>query len=166
MSGEVPVAIAALTGAVPFVREGRLRALVIGSEKRVSQLPDVPTIGEAGGGNTILPQYYALAAPAGTPPAVVERLNSELKRVLAMPDVADGAAILFNPHSTPEMTRAMADLLRDAELRSRMERLGQQRAAQFSWLQSARKTLEVYYAVAERSRRCQQLSMHASVSSR
>ena len=89
VSGEVPVAIAALTGAVPFVREGRLRALVIGSEKRVSQLPDVPTIGEAGGGNTILPQYYALAAPAGTPPAVVERLNSELKRVLAMPDVAE-----------------------------------------------------------------------------
>src|SRR5205807_2217701 len=56
----------------------------------------------------------------------------------AMPEVADGAAILFNPRSTPEMTGAMADLLRDAELRSRMERLGQQRAAHFSWQQSAR----------------------------
>jgi glycosyltransferase involved in cell wall biosynthesis len=84
----------------------------------------------------------------------------------AMPEVADGAAILVNPHSTSEVTRAMADLLRDVELRSRMERLGQQRAAQFSWQQSARKTLEVYYAVSERSRRGEPLSMHASVSSR
>ena len=83
-----------------------------------------------------------------------------------MPEVADGAAILFNPHSTSEMTRAIADLLRDAELRSRMERLGQQRAAQFSWQQSARKTLEVYYAVSERSRRGQPFSVHASVPNR
>jgi glycosyltransferase involved in cell wall biosynthesis len=84
----------------------------------------------------------------------------------AMPEVADGAAILCDPHSTSEMTRAMADLLRDAELRSRMERLGQQRAAQFSWQESARKTLEVYYAVSERSRRGQPFPMHASVPSR
>src|SRR5207302_3375775 len=61
----------------------------------------------------------------------------------AMPEVADGAAILFDPHSVPEMTRAMADLLRDVELRARMERLGQQRAAHFSWQKSAQKTLEV-----------------------
>ncbi len=89
VSGEVPVAVAALTGAVPFVREGRLRALVVGAEKRAAQLPDVPTISEAGGGNTLLPQYYALAAPAGTPPPVIERLNAELKRVLSLPDVAE-----------------------------------------------------------------------------
>src|SRR4029079_2825570 len=47
----------------------------------------------------------------------------------AMPEVADGAAVLFDPYSTEQMTRAMSDLLRDAELRTRMERLGQQRAA-------------------------------------
>src|SRR6266566_7791258 len=70
----------------------------------------------------------------------------------AMPEVADGAAILFDPHSTSEMTRAMADLLRDAELRARMERLGQQRVTHFSWQQSAQRTLEVYYEVAERNR--------------
>lgn len=70
----------------------------------------------------------------------------------AMPEVADGAAILFNPHSIEEITRAMADLLRDAELRSRMERLGQQRSSHFTWQKSARQTLEVYYDVAERNR--------------
>ena len=84
----------------------------------------------------------------------------------AMPEVADGAAILFDPHSTSEITRAMADLLRDAELRSRMERLGQQRAAHFSWQDSARKTLEVYYAVAERNRRGHGQPLHAPVPSR
>jgi len=83
----------------------------------------------------------------------------------AMPEVADGAAILFNPHSVPEMTRAMADLLRDAELRSRMERLGQQRAAHFSWQKSAQTTLEVYYVVAERNRQTRPNRVAASISS-
>jgi glycosyltransferase involved in cell wall biosynthesis len=84
----------------------------------------------------------------------------------AMPEVADGAAILFNPYSVPEITRAMADLLRDAELRSRMERLGQQRAASFSWQKSAQKTLEVYYDVAERSRRGSRERVTASTTTR
>jgi glycosyltransferase involved in cell wall biosynthesis len=84
----------------------------------------------------------------------------------AMPEVADGAAILFNPHSKQEMTGAMADLLRDAELRARMERLGQQRAAHFSWEQSARRTLDVYYDVAERKRQKHPQRVHASISTR
>ena len=84
----------------------------------------------------------------------------------AMPEVADGAAILFDPYSTTEMTRAMADLLRDAELRARMERLGQQRVTHFSWQQSAQRTLEVYYDVAERSRQKTPQSEAASISTR
>ncbi len=82
----------------------------------------------------------------------------------AMPEVVDGAAILFNPHSKQEITRAMADLLRDAELRARMERLGQQRAAHFSWQESARRTLDVYYSVAEGGRRKQPQQVPASLS--
>jgi len=70
----------------------------------------------------------------------------------SMPEVADGAGVLFDPYSTPEMVRAMADLLRDAELRARMERLGLQRASRFSWRATAEKTLDVYHQVAERSR--------------
>jgi glycosyltransferase involved in cell wall biosynthesis len=67
----------------------------------------------------------------------------------ALPEVVDGAAILFDPYSVEEMVRAMADLLRDAELRARMERLGLQRAAHFSWQKSAERTLDVYREVAE-----------------
>ena len=71
----------------------------------------------------------------------------------AMPEVADGAAILFNPYVTDEIARAMSDLILDHELRIRMERLGQQRASFFNWSATARGTLDVYYEVGERARR-------------
>ena len=73
-------------------------------------------------------------------------------RTSSMPEVADGAGIMFDPYSSSEMVRAMADLLLDAELRARMERLGLQRAARFSWRATAQSTLEVYREVAERNR--------------
>ncbi len=68
----------------------------------------------------------------------------------AMPEVADGAAILFDPYSDDEIARAMVDLIADAHLRARMERLGLQRASQFSWQKTAERTFAVYSAVAER----------------
>ncbi len=66
----------------------------------------------------------------------------------ALPEVVDGAAILFDPYRVDEIARAIADLLLDAELRARMERLGLQRAAHFSWQKTAEKTLEVFREVA------------------
>jgi glycosyltransferase involved in cell wall biosynthesis len=70
----------------------------------------------------------------------------------AMPEVVDGAAILFDPYAVDEIVRAMADLLLDSELRARMERLGLQRAAHFSWQKSAQRTLDVFREVAESPR--------------
>jgi len=66
----------------------------------------------------------------------------------ALVEVVDAAAILFDPHSSEEMARAMRDLILDAQLRARMARLGLQRSAHFSWHKTAQKTLEVYYEVA------------------
>jgi glycosyltransferase involved in cell wall biosynthesis len=66
----------------------------------------------------------------------------------AMPEVADSAALLFDPCSQRELVFAMRDLLLNPELRQRMERLGVQRAAMFSWTSSAAKILDLYYAVA------------------
>jgi glycosyltransferase involved in cell wall biosynthesis len=66
----------------------------------------------------------------------------------AMPEVADGAGILFDPDSTEQMTRALRDVLVDPELRVRLERLGSQRAAAFSWERAAERTLQVYSRVA------------------
>jgi glycosyltransferase involved in cell wall biosynthesis len=71
----------------------------------------------------------------------------------AMPEVADSAALLFDPNSGTEIVRAMRDLLLDAELRARMERLGAHRATLFSWEKTAGKTLDVYYEEVDRARR-------------
>jgi glycosyltransferase involved in cell wall biosynthesis len=68
----------------------------------------------------------------------------------AMPEVADGAGILFDPRSQEQMARAIRDLLLDPELRNRMERLGLQRASLFSWQRAAERTLEVYARVVDR----------------
>ncbi len=67
----------------------------------------------------------------------------------ALPEVVDGAALLFEPDSTAEQMRAMRDILIDPELAGRMERLGLQRAKVFDWRETARQTLDVYYEVAE-----------------
>jgi glycosyltransferase involved in cell wall biosynthesis len=70
----------------------------------------------------------------------------------ALPEVVDGAAILFDPYAIDEMVRAIADVLLDAELRGRMERLGIQRAAHFSWQKTAQMTLEAFHQVVEEPR--------------
>ena len=70
----------------------------------------------------------------------------------SLPEVADAAAILVDPEAPGELVRAMRDVLLDTELRERLERLSLQRAKYFSWLETARRTLEVYYTVAERGR--------------
>ncbi|MFB3825632.1 MAG: glycosyltransferase family 4 protein [Bryobacteraceae bacterium] len=67
----------------------------------------------------------------------------------ALPEVADGAALLFDPYAPDDVAKALADLLRDSELRARMERLGGSRAAQFSWNKTAGRTLGIYYEVAQ-----------------
>src|SRR5215831_2803443 len=70
----------------------------------------------------------------------------------ALPEVVDGAAILFDPYAIDEIVRALADLLLDSQLRARMERLGLQRAAHFSWQKTARRTLEVFHDVLDKTR--------------
>jgi glycosyltransferase involved in cell wall biosynthesis len=70
----------------------------------------------------------------------------------AMPEVADSAALLFDPNSRHEIVSSMRDLLLNPELRSRMERLGAQRATLFSWEKNAAQTLDLYYAVGGRAK--------------
>jgi glycosyltransferase involved in cell wall biosynthesis len=66
----------------------------------------------------------------------------------AMPEVADSAALLFDPHSVDDILLTMRDLLLNPELRARMERLGAQRAPMFSWEKTAGQTLDLYYEIA------------------
>jgi len=77
----------------------------------------------------------------------------------AMPEVADSAAILFDPADRQDLVLAMRDLLLNPELRSRMERLGMQRATTFSWEKTASKTLELYYQIAGQAKHAAKPSM-------
>jgi glycosyltransferase involved in cell wall biosynthesis len=82
----------------------------------------------------------------------------------AMPEVANAAGILFDPYSVPEMSRAIADVLLDDEMRVRLERLGTHRAASFTWERAAQRTLDVYYDVAGVSKAVPAMKARASSS--
>ena len=121
VTGEVGVTIATVTSVQGFIKDGRLVALAVGSDKRFPVLPDVPTMTEAGAPSDILvPTYFALLAPAGTPPAIVAQLNAEMRKALADPAVAErlAGAGLVPVGGTPEamMQSLRQDVPKFAEL--------------------------------------------------
>ena len=125
VAGDVGVTIAAVPAVQGFIKDGRLRALAVGSETRFAVLPDVPTMTEAGASNDILlPTYFALLAPANTPAPIVARLNSELRKALGDPMVAErlAGAGLVPVGGTPEAMAASIrqDIPRFAELVKRI----------------------------------------------
>ena len=109
VAGDVGVTIAKVPAVQGFIKDGRLRALAVGADKRFPVLPDVPTMTEAGAGDDILvPTYFAILAPANTPAPIVARLNAELRKALADPAVAEtlAAAGLVPVGSTSEAMEA------------------------------------------------------------
>ncbi len=89
IASQVDTTFTGSTVVLPHVRAGRLRALAVGSAQRIAALPDVPTVAESGVAGFEADQWYGLVAPAGTPAAVVARLNAEVNRALALPDVME-----------------------------------------------------------------------------
>ena len=87
VGGQVDEVIVGVPSAMPLVNAGRLRPLAVLSEQRVSPLPDVPTTREAGVDNFVMPIWFAMLAPAGTPCEIVMRLNQEITRALELPDL-------------------------------------------------------------------------------
>jgi tripartite-type tricarboxylate transporter receptor subunit TctC len=87
LGGQVEVAFLPIHVALPHVKAGKLVALGIGSDKRHSLLPDVPTLAEGKAGNVNVAMWYGIFAPPGTSPELVNRLNRELKDILAAPEV-------------------------------------------------------------------------------
>jgi tripartite-type tricarboxylate transporter receptor subunit TctC len=87
-SGQVHFGLITAALARPHIVEGRLRALAISAPKRWSDLPDVPTVSEAGFADAMFLPWYGLAAPAGTPQPIVKRLSDEIQAALANPEVA------------------------------------------------------------------------------
>jgi tripartite-type tricarboxylate transporter receptor subunit TctC len=81
-----------IDGPPPFlghVKAGRIRALAAANERRLAQLPDVPTFAEQGYTGMEAGLWYGMLAPKGTPPAVIRRLNAAINEALRQPDVRE-----------------------------------------------------------------------------
>jgi tripartite-type tricarboxylate transporter receptor subunit TctC len=104
VAGEITMTFADMAPAVPHVKAGRLRALVVSSEQRSTAIPDVPTMADAGFKEWFPQTWWAMAAPKGTPPAIINRLNSEVGQFMKSQDVQDKFASLglVPLHSTPQ----------------------------------------------------------------
>ncbi|MGZ8268690.1 MAG: Bug family tripartite tricarboxylate transporter substrate binding protein [Burkholderiales bacterium] len=89
ISGQVDVLVMAVPAAEQQVKAGKARALAIVSEKRATPLPNVPTAKESGFDNFVVDIWYGILGPAGLPPALVNRLNSEINKALAAPDLKE-----------------------------------------------------------------------------
>jgi tripartite-type tricarboxylate transporter receptor subunit TctC len=110
LGGHIPIAFAPIPATHANIQAGLLRALAVTSRARSTLLPDVPTLAEAG-----LPQfeaslYYGLAAPAGTPRPIVDRLNRELRAALASDEVKKQLA-LDGTEITPGSAEDYADFI-------------------------------------------------------
>jgi tripartite-type tricarboxylate transporter receptor subunit TctC len=89
MAGNIQFTIDSLPGVMSFIRSGTLRALAITDAKRSSELPDVPTMPEAGLPDVIITSFLVLLAPAGTPRDIIDRLQKEIAARLLLPETRD-----------------------------------------------------------------------------
>ena len=104
MGGEVQTMFGGAIATVPQVKNGKLRALAVAGDRRTKSLPDVPTVAEAGYPGYEANTWNGIVAPAGTPRAIVDKLNATMVKVLQIPEVretmiADGAEPAY---STPD----------------------------------------------------------------
>src|SRR5664279_2780444 len=109
LAGQVPMQFPTLPVALPYIKSGKLRAVAVSSATRSPLLPEVPTVAESGG----LPEFavsiwVGIVAPPGTPKEIVDRLNAEIGKAVAMPDTREHLEALgADPASdTPEQFSA------------------------------------------------------------
>ncbi len=82
LGGQVTMSFDTITPVLPFIKEGKLRALAVTTAKRSSALPNVPTLQEAGVPNVAIGTWFGLLAPAATPKPVIARLNTEIVKII------------------------------------------------------------------------------------
>ena len=108
IGGQIPMSFETATVALPYVQSGKVRALAVTSAKRTKVLPDVPTLQEAGVAGFDVASWQAIYAPAGTPPAIVARMNAEIEKIIATPEMKVKMESLGLEHS-PNTPAQFAD---------------------------------------------------------
>lgn len=116
LGGHVDTMFDVLRTALPFHQSGRARILAVASEKRSSLAPEIPTVEESGYKGIVVLTWHALLAPAGTPPAIVQQLQTELRRTLLAPTLKDK----FSKDGVEFVASAPAEL--DAFMRADIEK--------------------------------------------
>jgi tripartite-type tricarboxylate transporter receptor subunit TctC len=99
LGGHIPMMFDSTIAIMPHIKSGKVKAIAITSAQRSPLLPDVPTVAESGFPGFDVQSWFGIAGPAGTPQAVVQRVNSELIKLLALPEVRQR---LLNLAATPE----------------------------------------------------------------
>jgi len=127
LGGQVPLGVVDVPSAIAHVRAGKMRALAVTSKRRIVAAPEVPTFVEAGVPGYEAIGWFGVVAPAGTPAAIVNRLNAEIVAALAVPEIREKAlAAGAEPlTSTPqefaalirEETRKWAQVIRTAGIK-------------------------------------------------
>ena len=127
IGGQVEMSFAIPSSGIQHVQTGRLRALAVTGERRLAALPGVPTFKEAGLPSFEMSQWYGVLAPAGTPRDIVARLNAEIARIVAMPDIRERlVAQGMDPYTvTPERlgeimageSQKFAKIIREASIK-------------------------------------------------
>jgi tripartite-type tricarboxylate transporter receptor subunit TctC len=87
LAGDVDMMFGATVAVTPYIRSGRVRVLATATPKRLPAFPDVPTLVEQGFPEVVVSNWSGVVAPAGTPKEIIDRLGTEIRRILAMPDV-------------------------------------------------------------------------------
>jgi tripartite-type tricarboxylate transporter receptor subunit TctC len=110
VGGQTQLMMDVIPSALPQVKAGKIRALAVTGSKRVPELPDLPTVAESGLPGFDVAAWWGVLGPAGIPRQVVEKINADINRVLAMPDIRQslaGRGLEATPMSTAEFDRVM-----------------------------------------------------------
>ena len=128
VGGQVNTMCETVPASMQLIKAGKLRALAVTTPKRISMLPDVPTTAEEGIPGYEVQSMFGVLVPAGTPKAIVDRLNSELQKILATPEAQaqlldQGAyAVLTTPSEAQARLKQEIDMwakvIREAKIKS------------------------------------------------
>ena len=101
IAGHLPLSFATVAQALQVYKAGQIKAIGISSDTRYASVPEIPTFKEQGF-DVVANEWYGLLAPAGTPKPIIEKLNTEMKRVMALPGMGDRLAAIELMATTPE----------------------------------------------------------------